>query len=312
MGTSLKKRGFVTIATGKHKYYQMAVDLLKSYKVNGNSSLPFALICDKDCPEARMFDDVVLISDPHHSYLDKLSLYKNLPYEETIFIDADALILAPTAPLWDDFAQMGDFSCYGRELPLDSKDGWFYYEEMGDLKEQIRFCVSMHGGLYYMRKTEICKNIFENAENFVNNYHKYRFAEFSKPADEPVLALSMALAGCKPCNRESKILFLPSFDGKLRADRRGNLKIGKKNSAAIILHVGNRHIPRFLYQYLRANILHNYEGKSGIISNKERRKLRWRYLRTDAKFFVRYILLRIMPEKMITAFRTARKRKKNS
>lgn len=301
------RRGFVTIATGNQKYYQLAVDLLKSYRVNGKSTLPFAIICDRDCPEAREFDDMVLISDPHHSYLDKLALYRNIPYDETIFIDADALILSPIDNIWDDFASMGDFSCYGTALPLNSQGGWFVYEDMGELKQQLNFGVSMHGGIYYLRKTDTCRDIFENAENFVKNYDKYHFAEFNKPADEPVLALSMALANCKPCSRQNVIAFLPRFDGKLRVNNKGELKLGRKPFDAIVLHFSNRYIPRFLYQYLRANVLHRYEGHNGTISFFKRIRLRLKYLPADTRFFTRRVLLKILPKKLIENFRNRKK-----
>ena len=47
-------KGFITIATGSNKYYQMAQNLVKSYKKNGNCSLPFAIICDKELRYERL------------------------------------------------------------------------------------------------------------------------------------------------------------------------------------------------------------------------------------------------------------------
>ena len=290
--SNVSGRGFVTIATGNPKYYQMAVNLLYSYRQYSNDSAPFSLICDCDCPEAREFDSFVLIQDAKNSYLDKLSLYQYTPYEETIFIDADALILADTQILWDDFANKPDFSCYGRVLPLDSRDGWFFYEEMGDLKPQLSYGISMHGGLYYLRKTPACREIFEKARYFANHYHQYTFANFKTPADEPVLALAMALAGGKPCDTcavSDRVVFLPSFDERLRVNRKGVLMLDDKVCEAPILHFGNRNLSKFLYQYLLAILLHRRTGAAGIPPLKTWLQLRFRHLPRDAKVFRRKI-----------------------
>lgn len=291
-------RGFVTIATGNQKYYQMASNLLKSYRIYGQSSLPFAIICDKDCAESREFDDMILINSPCNSYMDKLSLYQNMPYEETIFIDADSLILSSVDNLWADFESMGDFSCYGKQLPLDSNRGWYIYEGMGELKAKIPYVISMHGGLYYMRKTDTCRIIFENAKQFAKDYYKYSFTNFVKPADEPVLALAMAISNCIPCDREGGILFFRSIDGKIRVDLKGELKLRTKRCNVTVLHFGNRNLPRFLYQYLLANINHIAENKVGTISIAKRLILRIKCLPADIKYTLRRIIVQCIPPKL--------------
>lgn len=294
-----RHRGFITIATGNRKYYQMAVDLLRSYKLNGASTLPFAIICDRDCPEAREFDDMVLLDKPHHSYLDKMYLYQNSPYEETIFIDSDSLILSATDILWEDFLSTGDFSCYGKTLPLDSKKGWFLYENMGSLKPRLAYGISMHGGLYYFRKTDVCRKVFADALSFLEDYDRYGFALFKQPADEPVLALSMALAGCRPCDRQNRILFFNSHDGKMHLNAKGELLFRKEICKPVVLHFGNRNTQRYLYQCLRAQILHSYAGNKEPLRAVDRWRLRIKYLPVDTKFLARRILKGVLPRKMI-------------
>lgn len=68
----------------------------------------------------------------------------------------------------------------------------------------------------YMRNTEICKKVFELANYCAQHYHEYQFAGFKDPADEPVLALGMAVCHCEPIDR-SEILFAPN-QKKLDAD----------------------------------------------------------------------------------------------
>ena len=40
------KKGFITIATGSKKYYEMAKILVRSYKLSTKDPMPFAIITD--------------------------------------------------------------------------------------------------------------------------------------------------------------------------------------------------------------------------------------------------------------------------
>lgn len=266
----ISQRGFVTVATGNQKYYKLALNLLRSYRANGKSTVPFAIICDRVCPETQEFDDVIVLPNPHYSFLDKLSLYQYTPYQETIFFDADSLVLGDTDVLWDDFANMDDFSCYGRTLPLESRIGWFYYKDMGDLQSRIKYGISLHGGLYYLRKTERCRSIFDDAIELTKKYDQYTFYYFNKPADEPVLALSMVLADCKPCPARGRIIFFVNHEGEVRCTANGKLMLKGAPCEPAVVHFGTRNVSRFLYQYLLRNVEHILQGKSGVISTSER------------------------------------------
>jgi len=279
-------RGFVTIATGKDSYYQMAHNLLLSYRLYSEHQEPFAILCDRQNAYTKDFDVVIVLDRPYFSYLDKLQLYAKSPFEESIFVDADALFLRDPALLWSDFSEQDDFSCYGKALPLTSKKGWFYYEEMGELKAQLQFGVQMHGGLYYFRKTQRCREVFELANHFAEHYSKYRFAHFEKPADEPVLATAMAIHGCKPCAEEGRVLFLPSYGNKLKVKQTGEICIGKEPSDGIVLHIATSNTGRFVYQYLLKLIQAN--GKA--LDKAEYWKLRFQCLYDDIKIpFIRRI-----------------------
>ena len=296
-------RGFVTIATGDAKYYRMALNLLKSYRKNSKDDVPFALLCDRDCPEARAFDTFVLMENVHSSYLDKLSLYQYTPYAQTIFIDADALILSDTRVLWQDYEPTEAFSCYGKTLPLDSKNGWFFYEDMGELKDSIHYIVSMHGGLYYLRESEGCRRVFEKALSLANEYGKYTFANFKKPADEPVLALSMALEGCKPHPKQERILFVPSFEGTLRVNRKGEVMQGFRKADAVVLHFANRNLNRFLYQYLIRTMEYAEKHNGRRLPLTSRLAIRSKYLKNDLTVLMKTVLKKILPKALIKKLR---------
>jgi hypothetical protein len=300
MQPAVAPRGFVTIATGAPKYYEMALRLLHSYRLNGNSSLPFALICDKDCEAAREFDDVVILPEPHYSFLDKLSLCNSTPYQETIFIDADSLVLKNLNPLWDDYADEEDFSCYGCKLPLESRDGWFYYEGMGKLQPLLKYNVSLHGGMYYLRKTARCQEIFRKAVELVDEYQDYSFYYFKKPADEPVLALSMALNGGHPCSKPSRIVFFNTHKEKIRTAVTGKLSLFGKACDPHILHFGARNIPRFLYQYQSALVEKKLQDAAFTPNCSTYLKVWMKCLPFEIKYRSKKALKKILPAKVIS------------
>lgn len=80
-----KSRGFLTIATGAEKYYALAVNLLRSYrmKCTANNPAAFAIITDANNPYRAEFDQAIILDRPTNSYLDKLRLDENLPFDET-------------------------------------------------------------------------------------------------------------------------------------------------------------------------------------------------------------------------------------
>ncbi len=203
------RRGFVTIATGAERYYKLALNLLQSYRFHAKCPEPFAIICDRENEYTPHFDYVVLLSNPCNSYNDKLRLYDCLPFDETIFIDADSLAYGDLNDWWDMFTVMDDFCVFGYACrDLSATGGWFRPEGMKEYADRVTFIPSYNGGVYYMRKTEKCAEVFRIAQYCAEHYSDYAFCGFKKPADEPVLALGMAVCGCEPLN-EKELIFAP-------------------------------------------------------------------------------------------------------
>lgn len=253
-------RGFVTIATGNEKYYRLAENLLRSYRLHAKGDLPFAIICDRENAVTQLFDQVVIMQEPSCSYMDKLTLYRYAPYEETIFIDADSLVLSDPSGLWEDFADADDVSCYGCIHPLDSQRAWFTYDGCGKYQKDIQYLIDLHGGIYFLRKTDRCRSIFEKAIELAGEYSRYSFRNFENPADEPVLAMSLAIHGSRPCDRKMRMLFVPSFWGKLRVDHRGTVFVSGRKMECEMIHFSTANTRRFLYHYLADCVA----GKQGL------------------------------------------------
>ena len=96
-------RGFITIATGQEHYYEIAYNLLISYRLFSEEPLPFAILCDRENKYTKHFDITVIMKNPNCSYLDKLQFPQYTPFDETIFIDADSLAYRDLNDFWDIF-----------------------------------------------------------------------------------------------------------------------------------------------------------------------------------------------------------------
>jgi len=306
-----KKRGFITVATGNEKYYELAANLYLSYKTRGNGAYPFALICDRENGYTKCFDDVILARDIRKSTVDKL-LMRYSPYEESIFLDADILVLRKIDDLWDVFADQDDVSVFGCTLPLDSQLGWFTYEGSGKFKSQVHFLISMNGGLYYFRRSPRSEAIFQKALEIIDDYRDIDFKYFSTPQDEPLMAMSMVLNDCRPCEAHYDMIILPVCRSKVTTDHRGNVFEGRSLSPARFIHFSTRRTQLFLYHYL--NEINHHE--SGWKTRAHYRAMRRQYVLRDIHFNLCHtggaILRKLCSERAVyrikTLVRRARKR----
>lgn len=277
-------RGFITIATGHEKYFHLALNLLRSYRACAINPLPFAILTDKENEYTKEFDDVFLLGSlATGSYMDKLYLAEYVPYDETIFVDADSLCLSDPNEVFEDFQECGDVSFYGWITPLDSPSGWFNYAKCHEYKDKIQYHIGGHGGLCYFRRTEKCKEIMSLARKISGEYDKYDFSYFSKPADEPVIALAMAVTGCIPCQKPKKMIFWPRYRGRLKIDYRGTIKIDRKEAQIVFLHFGTPYTSRFFYKWLQELIENNYYVENPSIGKKRYLELRIRMLPNSIK-----------------------------
>lgn len=251
-------KGFITIATGKEQYYKIAQNLLRSYRFTTKNALPFTLLCDTENEYTKEFDDVSIFENPTCSYLDKLNMFDLLPYDINIFIDADCLAFRDINRLFDIFENADDFCCYGRVLPLDDKRGWFEYKNLNaDLQKQIDYVVGLHGGIYYMRKTEKCKKVLDDAKTFSHNYADYKFkGNFETPGDEPVIALSMALNKCNPIEHDlTSIICYWEHENRFDMKILNGIALCKNNGINTdIVHWGTRHTKSIPYKKVMADL----------------------------------------------------------
>ena len=250
-------KGFITIATGDDRYFQMAVNMLNSYRSATSAPLPFAILTDKENEYTKLFDDVIILENPTRTYYDKIYLLKNTPYDETIFIDADSLAYGDLNKLFDYFTNGAPVSCFGKTLPIESDEGWFNAESIGKYRDKVHFGAYIKSGVLYLRrgdeKSDIRQYLFELCQDISEHYYEYcKTSAFSKIADEPILALAFAVANCKPTEgMEYYSKFLPTtnrlqlniLNGKISYDT----LFPKAHKECLLCHFGNANTDKPLY-----------------------------------------------------------------
>ena len=272
-------RGFVTVATGSDLYYKMAADLLRSYRGRGAGQYPFAIICDRENEYTAEFDDAVVVEDVRRSTVDKL-LLRHSPYQESLFLDADILILENIDDLWEVFRDADDVSVFGCTLPLDSQEGWFTYGGSGRYQPLVNYLLSMNGGIYYFRNTERAQKIIADALAVIDDYETVDFKYFDTPQDEPLMAMAMVINGCTPCEEEYPMIILPACGQRVTVDRLGNVYEGNRKSSARLIHFSSPRTRLFLYNYLNELNRRPEEWRT----ERNRLKFRLRFAAEDLKF----------------------------
>lgn len=256
-------RGFVTLAVGKDSYYELAHNLLHSYKrvTPVETVLPWTIICDRENKWTSDFDQTILLEKAAFSYMDKLKVFSLCPYDECIYIDADCLIFCDISLLWEHMKDVNGFSCFGKALPLNSTDGWFLLGDIGKWQDKISFIPQMHGGICYIKSGKTLEQILNLAEYIEKHYLDYKFKYFEQPADEPILALAMAISGSYPVVASPEYFaFLPTVDQidlnrYIRDHENIWIKRGDKQQKVWIIHYQNCNTNRAPYKVARDIIL---------------------------------------------------------
>lgn len=246
-------RGFITVATGKENYYKTAANLLLSYKFFTKSPLPFAILCDKENEYTKLFDKTIILENPHRTYLDKIELLNNIPFDETIFVESDCLAYADMNLFFDAFKGCDDFSIFGRSLPLDTKEYcWFNIEETGKYKEFITFKQRFHSAIIYLRKTDTCKKIYDVCKDVDNNFNLYNIGGNREALDDKLFAIGSAVMQCKMTNKSpdgyGNYCIPPNATPKMRKKLCTFLNYKNKKMNAMICHWGNKNTKRILYK----------------------------------------------------------------
>ena len=197
------KRGFVTVATGKY-YCWLAESLIMSYRLFSDTKYPMYVITDREGEKRlkKLFDGVIVMENPTYSFLDKIRVYDNTVFEETIFLDADMHITKDISFLFDAFEENGsEISCLGEFRAITDEVRPNHFGQAAVERFHLDKYIAFNGGVYYFKKSEKAQECMHFIQNeLLPNYDEYELKYFGvgKKADEPLIGLAMLLRRFSP------------------------------------------------------------------------------------------------------------------
>lgn len=206
-GPQAHERGVITLGFGDEQYGRMAKALARSIRLH-NPDLPLAVVTDHlDDEELKEYFDVLIPFDPQYGkgVQQKLSLDRYTPFDLTLYLDADSLVVRDLGPVFD-LMGIVPFGVVG--FPV--VDG-FYWVEVQKLIErfEVPYIGRFNAGL-------ICfggdgsSEVFDTARRYVaegrlEGMPGYRGA----PSDEIPLSAALGHHGIVPIYDDGDVMRAP-------------------------------------------------------------------------------------------------------
>ncbi|WP_162875420.1 hypothetical protein [Sphingomonas crusticola] len=205
MGHVLPTQGYQIIAIGPARYLDLAAACAASLRVF-DGSRPIQLVTDRDDAALRdsgyghLFDDFTPApTDAPAGPIIKLHAYDCAIYDETMFVDADCLLLKR------------DIDTYWSRLSADyqatlpghwRREGQWYGMDIAEMCRLARIArlVQMNSGTFYFKRGLIGKSLFDTARALfgrLGNFTRHIHGGTGAP-DEPYLAMAMGMLGLDP------------------------------------------------------------------------------------------------------------------
>jgi hypothetical protein len=192
-------RGIITLATTKAVYFEMAVNLARSFvRWNDLSRLSFTIVTDlpKQLPPDLSGVNLIHLAPGSlgAGFAPKLHLDRIAPAEHTLFVDADCLCMGALEPIFQRFRGRA-VSVVGGTI---SRGEWF-----GDVGAICaRFSVpalpKFNGGIYYVEPGPKAKAVYDRARALEKIYDELGLVRLrGRPNDELLIAIAMAVEGCE-------------------------------------------------------------------------------------------------------------------
>ncbi|MEJ8801769.1 hypothetical protein [Pontibacter sp. H249] len=244
-------RGIITIATGNKRYLEMAKNLAKSLTLN-MPSVSKAVITDSIDHEFHSYYDFVIPVDKGkgNGIIQKLYIYDYSPFDETIFIDVDCLVVREFNFLWTLF-QNEDVSVIGRKV--FSGKIWGSTIENFKAKLNIEYLLSFNGGVYYFKKNKIAEQVFNKAKTLVTSYDELGIDRHRGGInEEPLMSLAMGIFRMNSIDDERLGMYTPvNLKGTINIDvLKGKCEFVKGDTlvSPAIMHFGGGYPEAFHYR----------------------------------------------------------------
>ena len=178
MNSNSHQRGVITLAYGPPRFVEQARSLAHSLQLHA-PHLPRTLVTDSHDPSIlKLFTEVIPYRPEFGSGVrQKIFLDHYSPYEETLFIDSDCLVLGKLDSFWTAFAGQS-FGVPGyRYLKRGEEDPYLDVDHALDTLN-VSTLPKFNGGTYYFTRSARTTEFFNTARNLLENFNSLRLPEF--------------------------------------------------------------------------------------------------------------------------------------
>ncbi|MDR2314706.1 MAG: glycosyltransferase [Spirochaetaceae bacterium] len=193
----MNTRGILTIAMGR-KFVTQARYLSLSCMLHA-PHVTRAVITDRPGLLKNYYDILLPYkSDYGNPFAAKVRLHLYTPFDETLFLDADSLLISSIDPCWEAL-ENSSFVYTGRLL---NGGTWYFDVEKTLEKTGFSWIPGFNSGMLLFKNNEAAGNIFDAAFDFMRRPQEFHIPFFRRDMlpDEPFFALSFAKFGVEPYN----------------------------------------------------------------------------------------------------------------
>jgi hypothetical protein len=186
--------GVITVAFGSPRYIRLAKILAWSLELHC-PQLPRAIVTDSGDSELAKLYDICLPyrTEWGRGFDYKFFLNDYSPFDRTLYIDCDCLVVRELSHVWQVFADV-PFGVEGRQV----SDGVFE----GDVaticrRLGVKSIPRFNGGMYYFDRSDAAMAVFGTAREVMARYQEFGLNPMARgfASDEPVIAISLAMHG---------------------------------------------------------------------------------------------------------------------
>lgn len=207
--------GILTSCYGDARYRQLAVTLARCLALHAPGTPRVVATDQPEAPELHAHFDAVVALRPElgDAFTQKLHLHRYSPFDRTLYIDSDSLVVEPIDHAWSAFR--------GRPFAVVGfQHGWNHWFDPARLPPERRHegYPIFNGGLFYFERDGGA--ILEDAASMLPHYDEWGIARIGETLnDEPLVAIAMACAGLDAVPDGGRIMrTLAGIQGPLRAD----------------------------------------------------------------------------------------------
>ncbi|MDR0556870.1 MAG: hypothetical protein LBG43_03225 [Treponema sp.] len=210
-------KGVISIAVGK-KYISQAKYLALSAILNAPHIMR-AVVTDKPEALAEYYDIVIPYNAEYGDpFATKTRLHLYTPFEKTLYIDADSLIINNIDSYWE-YLEDNSFVYNGSLL---TEGEWYFNIKKTIRQIDIKWLPKFNSGMFLFKKSAVAKQIFDTAYDYLIHQNErgmsVDFFRGKMLPDEPFLAIALAKNNIAPVEDYRRFSRTLIDAGKIRLD----------------------------------------------------------------------------------------------